>query len=89
MVTAKRSFFQFSYHELPHGGDVSTQVDRLRHPLHGRNRQRNFRNETLRQLQVEFKTIPFSAPSGRLSNRTALIRPMQENNCITLPQMPN
>ena len=51
------SHLQFPDHQLPHRGDVPAQVDRLRHPLHGGNRQRNFGNETLRQLKVILKAL--------------------------------
>ena len=44
---------QFPDHELPHRGDVPAQAHRLRHPLHGGDRQGDLRDEALRQFKGE------------------------------------
>ena len=59
--------FQFLDHQFPHGRDVPSQVDRLRHSLHGGDRQGDLRDEALRQLQVKSTSI---AIQWRLENQT-------------------
>ena len=47
--TGRRIRHQFPDHQLPHRGDGPRQADRLHHPLHGGDRQRDLGFEALSQ----------------------------------------